>query len=195
MNEDAKKSNEEQVTTKDIQSKFPNQTFPETGSVPITVSAHCELTLALHALNSSFIPNTIEIGVSKRLCWLCQEFLKYLNIAGLIQVFVSQNQGKIHAGWRMPPDTPHGIAFRMRKLVRLEIEELRANIMNHRRSDSFPDELRAEPLEGEDHGIACLDVSILSPQSEFPNYLGSKHNNNNELFSRLCLAIKRARRR
>ena len=56
---------------------------------------------------------------------------------------MSENQGKIHAGWRMPPDTPSGIEFNMRKLVGLEIEELRARIINHRRSDSFPDELRA----------------------------------------------------
>ena len=166
LNEDAKKSHGDQVTTNDIESKYPNQTFSETGSVPITVSAHCELTLALHALNSPSEPRTIEIGVSKGLCCLCQKFVKYLNVAGLIQVFVSQNQGKIHAGWRMPPDTPSGIEFQMRNLVEREIEELRASTINHRRSDSFPDELRADFMEGVDHGIPSLDVSILLPNQK-----------------------------
>ena len=166
MNEDAKKSHGDQVTPKDIESKYPNQTCSETGSVPITVSSHCELTLALHALNCPSKPRTIEIGVSKRLCWLCQKFVKYLNVAGLIQVFMSEYQGKIHAGWRMPPGTPSGIEFQMRKVVELEIEELRTRIVSHRRSDSFPDELRAEFMDEEDHSIEFLDVSILPPQPE-----------------------------
>lgn len=55
---------------------------------------------------------------------------------------MSENQGKIHAGWRMPPDTPPGIEFHMQQLVELEIEELRASIIARRRSDSFPNELR-----------------------------------------------------
>lgn len=142
MNEDAKKSHGDQVTLKDIESKYPNQSFPETGSVSITVSAHCELTLALHALHSPSKPKTVEIGVSKRLCWLCQKFVENLKVAGTIRVFMSENQGKIHAGWRMPPDTPPGIEFHMQQLVELEIEELRASIIARRRSDSFPNELR-----------------------------------------------------
>lgn len=66
----------------------------------------------------------------------------------------------------MPPDSPSGIEFNMRKLAGLEIEELRARIINHRRSDSFPDELRAEFMDEDDHGIARLDVSILPLQPE-----------------------------
>lgn len=54
----------------------------------------------------------------------------------------------------------------MRKLVELEIEELRARIINHRRSNSFSDELRTEFMDEENHGIEFLDVGILPPQPE-----------------------------
>ena len=145
------KSHGDQVTLRDIELKYPNQSFSETGSVPITVSAHCELTLALHALNSISKPKTIEIGVSKRLCWLCQKFVELLNTTGLIKVLVSEYQGKIHAGWRMPPNTPSGTEFVMRNLVELEIEELRASIITCRRSDSFPSELREELMTDDDY--------------------------------------------
>lgn len=113
------KSHGDQVTLKDIELKYLNQSFPETGSVPITVSAHCELTLALHALNSLSKPKTIEIGVSKRFCWLCQKFMENLSATG-IRVLVSEYQGKIHAGWRMPPNTPSGIESNMRKVIELK---------------------------------------------------------------------------
>lgn len=69
LNDNAIKSHKDQVTLKDIELKYPNQSFSETGSVPITVSAHCELALALHTLNSLSKPKTIEIGISKRPCW------------------------------------------------------------------------------------------------------------------------------
>lgn len=141
LNEDAKKSHSDQVTLKDIALKYPNQSLPATGSASITVSTHCELTLALHALHSPFKPKTIEIGVSKRLCWLCQKFVENLRVAGAIRVFASENQGKIHADWGMPPDTPSGIEFSMRQLVELEIEQLRTSIIARRRSDSFWNEL------------------------------------------------------
>lgn len=145
---------------------YPNQNFCETGFVRITVSAHCELTLALHMLNSPWKPRTVEIGVSKGLCWLCQKFVKYLNASGLIHVVVSQNHGKIHAGWKTPPDTPSEIESRMQRLVEQEIEELRAMIISQRRSDSFPEEERDELMGEANHGVKFLDVSILPPQPE-----------------------------
>lgn len=160
------KSHKDQVTPKDIEPKYPNQPFPKTGSVPITVSAHCELTLASHALNSPSRRKTIEIGISKRLCWLCQKFVENLNAAGAIRVFVSENQGKIHAGWRMPPDTPSEIEFNMRKLIGLEIKELRGSIIARRRSDSFPNELLDEFIEEEDFDMPSLNVSIFPLQPE-----------------------------
>lgn len=132
---------------KDITSKYPNQSISETGS--ITVSAHCELTLALYSYNSPSKPKTVEIGVSKGLCWLCQKFVEYLNATGAIKVVVSANHGKIHTGWGMPPNTPSEIEFKMRQLVELEVKELHARILARRLSDSFPNELRDEFIEEE----------------------------------------------
>lgn len=77
--------------------------------------------------------------------------LEILNATGLIRVHVSEYQGKIHAGWRMPPNTPFGIEFNMRKLVELEIEELRASVIARRRSDSIPNELREELMTYEEN--------------------------------------------
>lgn len=175
------KSHGDQVTPSDIESKYPNQSSLMTGSVSITVSAHCELTLALHALNSPSKPKTVEIGLSKTLCWLCQEFVENLKDAGAIRVFVSENQGKMHAGWTIPPNTPSEIEFRMRQLVEEEIKELRARIIACRRSDSFPNELRDEFTDKDDHYYARLDVSIspLQPES-FPNYFGRARSHSNQ---------------
>ena len=141
------KSHGDLVTMKDIKLKCPNQSISETGS--ITVSAHRELTLALYAYNSPSKPKTVEIGVSKGLCWLCQKFVEYLNATGAINVVVSANHGKIHTGWRMPTDIPSEIEFKMRQLVNLEVNELHARIFARRLSDSFPNELRDEFREEE----------------------------------------------
>lgn len=82
--------------------------------------------------------------------------MEYLNAENAIRVIVSENQGKIHAGWRMPPDTPSGIEFNMRQLVKPEIQEPRASIIARRRSNSFPNELRGD-LTKEDFGMEFLD--------------------------------------
>lgn len=96
-------------------------------------------------------------------------------------LFQNKNQGKIiHAGWRMPPDTPSGIEFQMRKLVELEIGQLRASIINHRRSESFrKEDLRADFMKEENHCIEFLDVSKILPpcptkKKFFPNYCGKR---------------------
>ena len=142
------KSGGEQVTLEDVGLMYPNHhSFHQTGSTQITVSAHCELTLALNALNSSSKPKTIEIGVSKRLCWLSQQYVGMLNVTGL-RVHVSGYNGKIQAGWRMPPKTPSAIELDMRNLVERELEELRATIIACRTSQLFLDELREELIAG-----------------------------------------------
>ncbi|MCJ1470267.1 hypothetical protein MMC07_008912 [Pseudocyphellaria aurata] len=143
LNEHAKgKLHGEQVALEDMAIKFPSLSFPETGSAPVRVSTHCELTQALHALRSPSKPATIQIGVSKRLCWLCQKFFENLNGTGAVRVLASENQGKIHAGWRMPLGTPSEVDSGMRHLIEWEIEELRNGIVQRRRSNPFPNEER-----------------------------------------------------
>lgn len=111
LNKNTKKLYGDQVRTKDIESNYHKPTFSEIGSISVIVFMHCELILALYTLNSPLKLKTIEIGVSKRLCLLCQKFVKYLNVVSLIQVFIFQNQGKISACWRILLDTSSGIEF------------------------------------------------------------------------------------
>lgn len=52
--------------------------------------------------------------------------------------FVSGLQGKAHAGWRFPPDTPLDLLKALMELVKKEVDELRYFADPKRRSDSFP---------------------------------------------------------
>lgn len=65
--------------------------------------------------------------------------------------FVSGLQGKAHAGWRFPPDTPLDPLKPIMELVQKEVDELWYFADPERRSDSFPtadsgDEARAHDL-------------------------------------------------
>ena len=42
----------------------------------VTSSCHCKLSLAIYAVNSVHALKKIPIGVSKKVCWLCQRFLQ-----------------------------------------------------------------------------------------------------------------------
>lgn len=58
------------------------------------------------------------------------------------RILVSENQGKIHRGWALPPETSNAVEGAMRLLIQLEINEIRESIIARRRSDSFPSEER-----------------------------------------------------
>ena len=104
----------------------------------MTTSCHCELILALRALESESSLTPIKIGVSKRICWLCEQYLDLLSHNQNVRVFVSEYQGKIHAGWRIPENTPEDVKKKVHFLVHEEVTEIRENIINRRKSDSFP---------------------------------------------------------
>lgn len=57
-------------------------------------------------------------------------------------IVYSENQGKIHAGWAMPPGAPDAVKEKMRELIEWEIRDIRETIIARRRSDSFPNEDR-----------------------------------------------------
>ena len=102
----------------------------------VTISCHCEINIALYALKSSH--RSIQIGVSKGLCFLCQKFMEFFTKETAIPVFVSQNQGKIHAGWMLPDNASDSMKEQMKELVKREINEIREGIIKRKRSDSFP---------------------------------------------------------
>lgn len=105
----------------------------------MTVSVHCELTLAEYFFQkTSSSSRTVEIGVSKRLCWLCQRYVENLNRIHKLRVLVSENQGKIHAGWAMPQGGSEAVKVAMLELIDMETHEIRESIIARRRSDFFP---------------------------------------------------------
>lgn len=95
--------------------------------INISASVHCELTVAMHKmkrLGNNLSP--IEIGVSKRCCYLCGTFIGKINESGKQQLLVSGLQGKTYAGWRFPPETPLHLQRAITNLARKEVDELRS---------------------------------------------------------------------
>jgi hypothetical protein len=82
---------------------------------------------------------TLEVGVSKSLCNLCQAFMgsvkkRYPNIT----IMVSTHHGKNVCGWTLPPSTPPEISLGVKNHINSCIEEIRCQATRERRSDSEP---------------------------------------------------------
>jgi len=82
---------------------------------------------------------TVEVGVSKSLCNLCEVFMgsvkkRYPNIT----IMVSTHHGKNVSGWRLPPLTPLEIRQEVEDHINSCIEEIRCKATQERRSDSEP---------------------------------------------------------
>lgn len=83
---------------------------------------------------------------------MCGAFIKKINENCQKQFLVSGPQGKAHAGWRFPPETPPDLQRAIIELIKKEVDELRYFADAKRRSDSFPtansrDEARAHDRE------------------------------------------------
>ncbi len=156
-----------------------NVTFPEikkqysdaipieeiaTGSAhEVTVSVHCECTLAVHLVAQRCQANTaaaaaasgsvgaaaappvadgVEIGVSKQTCLWCQEYLAKLAALSSVDVRVRRFHGKGPAGWQLPDAGPNAAARFMESRIRDEALEILTSIHRKRRSDSAPTNLK-----------------------------------------------------
>ena len=141
--------------------------FPGARDSKVTVSCHSELTVALYAVK--YLPYTglIGLGVSKRVCWLCQKFLERFCLHSNNRILVSEYQGKCHAGWRINSNTPDPVEEDMRHLVQQEVDEIREPIYGRKRSDSFPSD-RSFLVE-EEPGL--------------PEYISTQDLNENEYWS------------
>jgi hypothetical protein len=126
----------------------------------VTVSVHCECTLAVHLLAqrrqangaaaaagvsaaaAPAVADSVEIGVSKQTCLWCQEYLAKLAALSGVDVRVRRFHGKGPAGWQLPDAGPAAAARLM--VTRLEDEalEILSSINRKRRSDSTPTNLR-----------------------------------------------------
>lgn len=147
------------MTETDVETKFPDICAETTGNATVTTSCHCELTLALRAIESEYTITPIKIGVSKGICWLCEQYLEFLSHNQKVRLLVSQYQGKIHAGWRIPKNTPEPVKKKVHLLVHDEVTEIRESIVNRRKSDLFPseDRERLEDLLERPDDLNCLE--------------------------------------
>jgi hypothetical protein len=118
-----------------------------TGKMKVTASVHCECTIALHMVekfrDQRKRPKFMEIGISKYSCWLCEMYLELLvqSESGFIadmKLAVSGYQGKIQAGWRIPPNGPFNVTCRMGALLGCEMDAILENAEREHSSDSFP---------------------------------------------------------
>lgn len=137
INELAKERELDQIDFESFAERYTHKTFVKAGLSSVTVSSHCELTLAMHFYQQKSGFRSVEIGVSKRLCWLCQQYVEILFRIKKLRVVVSANQGKIHPGWAMPSFTPPALKSRMHDLIEREVDEIRQSVLRQR-SDFYP---------------------------------------------------------
>ena len=97
----------------DVKTKYPDIIVETTDNATVTTSDHCELNLALNAIKSGRTLAPIKIGVSRRICWLCEQYLDFLSESKGAQILISKYQGKIHSGWRVPGCTPEDVKIKM----------------------------------------------------------------------------------
>ncbi|KAF8436194.1 hypothetical protein BGX38DRAFT_1274595 [Terfezia claveryi] len=131
-------------TETNLRIQFPSLPQPLSQQNTITRSVHCECTLIMKIVDdlvqqgtSSLV--TLEVGVSKSLCNLCEVFMgsvkkRYPNIT----IMVSTHHGKNVSGWRLPPLTPLEIRREVEDHINSCIEEIRCKATQERRSDSEP---------------------------------------------------------
>jgi hypothetical protein len=139
----------DEITAADYTKEFELPVYEDGETQKITVSSHCELTLALHFYEKmTRSKDFMEMGVSKGCCWLCEQFLETLSRQEKkLVVEVSHNQGKIHAGWGMPDKTPSTVAEKMLQIIDQRLCNIQATI---RSNSVFAD--------SEEQLIRCLEL-------------------------------------
>lgn len=138
------------MTEKDFETRFPDICAESAGNARVTTSCHCKLILALRAIESGNTATTINIGVSKSTCWLCEQYLEFLSHNQNVRLLVSQCHGKIHAGWQIPKNTPEAVKKKVHLLVHEEVTEIHKSIIYRREYGSLQNLLEQR------HELDCL---------------------------------------
>ena len=140
--------------------------MPTEGRKQVTASVHYECTIALHMLQTfqgideTYRPKSVEIGISKHCCWLCEKYLDLLSRWGSLRFIVAGYQGKIHSGWKPPPNGPADVLNRMTNIIRKEMNEILQGMVGRHRSDSYP----VQPIpdsSSEDESLEVWDIESL----------------------------------
>jgi OTT_1508-like deaminase len=146
INAYAKSRGVDSINWEDLTAAFPPLTSkeePTEGKAPVTISVHCECTVAVHIIqksqNQTVCRRFVKIGASKHTCWFCQKYLEFLerDLTPKTKFIVSGYQGKIHAGWK-PPAGPSSALGDIVRLLKQEVDEILGTVRRRRRSDSFP---------------------------------------------------------
>ena len=116
--------------------------MPTEGRKQVTASVHYECTIALHMLQTfqgideTYRPKSVEIGISKHCCWLCEKYLDLLSRWVSLRFIVAGYQGKIHSGWKPPSNGPADVLEGMTKIIRKEMNEILKGMLGRHQSDS-----------------------------------------------------------
>lgn len=91
---------------------------------------------------------------------MCGTFIGKINESCKQQLLVSGLQGKAHAGWRFPPETPLDLQRAITNLVRKEVDELRYFADSKRRSDSYPTAVSEDEERADDREIELSEDDV-----------------------------------
>lgn len=134
FNQHALRTGHVEVTVEELIKQIPRVHKAVGGMTKVTVSCHCEVNLALYAA-TKFSSQNVVIGLSKGLCFLCEKFIEDFKLLTGFRVFVSENQGKVHAGWMLPENASDIMKRSMQRFVDSEICNLRHRIVSKRYED------------------------------------------------------------
>lgn len=139
LNRFATERNLPTATYDTIATAYPNCTPAPTVGRPLQSvlhSVHVECTLAVYLASLGRPWSNIEIGCSKRSCWLCESYLSHRQ-AGLA-FHVRNVHGKLQPGWTMPEGGDAMVEKSVRALVMNEVIEVMHKAHNGKRGDSHP---------------------------------------------------------
>ena len=148
LNDHAKKMGHENVEAVGPSQRFKYPVQENARFQKVTVSSHCELTLASHFYERmTCSKNLMEIGISKGCCWLCEQYLSTLSRQDKRMVVeVSKYQREIHPGWGMPEKTPSSVAETMLQIIDRQLFDIRENARYHSMMSHSFSEAEAELL-------------------------------------------------
>ena len=145
LNDHAQKMGHENIEAVGPLQRFQYPVQENARPQKVTVSSHCELTLASYFYERmTRSKHFMEIGISKGCCWLCEQYLDTLSRQDKRMVVeVSKYQRNIHPGWGIPHKTPSSVAETMLQIINRQLFHMRENARYHSMSmsDSFSDDL------------------------------------------------------
>jgi hypothetical protein len=137
VNSYANTGNKRRIEWKGLINSFPllrGEIEPIEGETKVTMSVHCECTIAVHMLQKllerqntdhRISPKFIEIGISKYSSWLCEKYIEFLAESNdFVRFIVTGYQGKTQSGWIPPSHSPPSALSRMSELLKHEMDEI-----------------------------------------------------------------------